>query len=137
MEYVKNGRQGDYIKCATRPCRPYQSTDKGVCKQVAEATDIAQSFRSNIAVYSVEAKAPTLTTMGGGHREPKILVEDLKYRKLTPKECMRLQTVPENHIDTLLSAGISNTQLYKMTGNAWTMEVIKHIFKAMIKDNKQ
>ncbi len=52
-------------------------------------------------------------------------------RKLTPTEYMRLQTVPEQHIDTLLSAGISNTQLYKMTGNGWTMEVIKHIFSFM------
>ena len=53
------------------------------------------------------------------------------YRKLTVRENMRLQTVPEHHIDTLLSAGISNTQLYKMCGNGWTMEVIKHIFKAL------
>ena len=54
-----------------------------------------------------------------------------RLRKLTPTEYMRLQTVPEHHIDTLLSAGISNTQLYKMCGNGWTMEVIKHIFKAL------
>lgn len=51
-------------------------------------------------------------------------------RKLTPRECLRLQTVPEHHIDTLLSAGISNTQLYKMCGNGWTMEVISHILKS-------
>jgi len=57
----------------------------------------------------------------------------IKYRKLTPRECMRLQTVPEHHINTLLNAGISNTQLYKMTGNAWTMEVIKHILKGITK----
>lgn len=50
------------------------------------------------------------------------------FRYITPRECMRLQTVPEHHIGTLLSAGISNTQLYKMCGNGWTMEVIKHIF---------
>ena len=54
------------------------------------------------------------------------------YRKLTVRENMRLQTVPEHHIDTLLSAGISNTQLYKMCGNGWTMEVIRHIFKEML-----
>ena len=59
------------------------------------------------------------------------IISHVKYRKLTPRECMRLQTVPERHIDTLLNAGISNTQLYKMTGNGWTMEVIKHIFKAL------
>jgi DNA (cytosine-5)-methyltransferase 1/DNA (cytosine-5)-methyltransferase 3A len=53
----------------------------------------------------------------------------ISARKLTPRECFRLQTVPEHHIDTLLSAGISNTQLYKMCGNGWTMEVIKHILE--------
>jgi len=52
-------------------------------------------------------------------------------RKLTPREYMRLQTVPEHHIDTLLSAGISNTQLYKMCGNGWTMKVISHILSHM------
>ena len=57
------------------------------------------------------------------------LIDELGYRKLTPRECMRLQTIPERHINTLLNAGISNTQLYKMAGNAWTMEVIKHILK--------
>tara|TARA_R110000787_G_scaffold167889_3_gene280874 strand:+ start:2262 stop:3476 length:1215 start_codon:yes stop_codon:yes gene_type:complete len=57
--------------------------------------------------------------------------DGVNYRKLTPRECFRLQTVPEHHIDTLLNAGISNTQLYKMAGNGWTCEVIKHIFKAL------
>ena len=55
----------------------------------------------------------------------------ISARKLTPRECFRLQTVPEHHIDTLLNAGISNTQLYKMAGNGWTMEVIAHIFKGL------
>ncbi len=50
-------------------------------------------------------------------------------RYVTPTECMRLQTVPERHINTLLNAGISNTQLYKMTGNGWTHDVIVHILK--------
>ena len=65
------------------------------------------------------------------HRIP---VDMFFFRYVTPRECFRLQTVPEHHIDTLLSAGISNTQLYKMCGNGWTMEVIKHIFKAMVND---
>ena len=55
--------------------------------------------------------------------------EGNKVRKLTPRECFRLQTVPEHHIDTLLNTGISNTQLYKMCGNGWTHDVIVHIFK--------
>ena len=58
-------------------------------------------------------------------------IKNLYYRKLTPRECFRLQTVPEHYIDTLLNAGISNTQLYKMCGNGWTMDVIAHIFKGL------
>jgi len=53
----------------------------------------------------------------------------INVRKLTPRECFRLQTVPEQHIDTLLNSGISNTQLYKMCGNGWTHDVITHILK--------
>ena len=56
----------------------------------------------------------------------------ISARKLTPRECFRLQTVPEHHIDTLLSSGISNTQLYKMCGNGWTHDVITHIFKGLL-----
>lgn len=43
-------------------------------------------------------------------------------RKLTPIECERLQTLPDNY-----TAGISNSQRYKCLGNGWTAEVIKHI----------
>ena len=51
---------------------------------------------------------------------------ELYYRKLTPLECERLQTVPDGY-----TKGASNTQRYKMLGNGWTVEVIKHIFKNM------
>ena len=45
------------------------------------------------------------------------------YRKLTCLECERLQTVPDKYTE-----GVSNTQRYKMLGNGWTVDVIKHIF---------
>jgi len=77
-------------------------------------------------VYHPDGKAPTLTTMGGGHREPKVLTSDVSWRKLTPLECERLQTVPEGYTDY-----VSNTQRYKMLGNGWTVDVITHIMKGM------
>ena len=46
------------------------------------------------------------------------------FRKLTPIECERLQTVPDNYTN-----GVSDTQRFKMLGNGWTVDVIKHIFK--------
>lgn len=56
-------------------------------------------------------------------RQLVFLDEDFtQYRKLTPLECERLQTVPENYTST-----VSNTQRYKMLGNGWTVDVISHI----------
>jgi len=147
-------------------------------KQVGVAVDIKGHDQIK-RVYSPEGKSPTVTTCGGGHREPKVVTggafrgraydkngkrmdkngvpaanktkqmlelrndnksnatttvgkdsvvahEDLTWRKLTPLECERLQTVPDNYTDH-----VSNTQRYKMLGNGWTVEVIKHIFKNM------
>ena len=53
-------------------------------------------------------------------------VDDLHWRKLTPLECERLQTVPDNYTNH-----VSNTQRYKMLGNGWTIEVIAHILKGI------
>jgi site-specific DNA-cytosine methylase len=125
-------------------------------------------------VYAQEGKAPTLTTMQGGHREPKVAIgrivnrrldengtrkddqldlpftrqleirDDGKsnclttvqkdnvvvskdmWRKLTPLECERLQTLPDNYTNY-----VSNSQRYKMIGNGWTVDVIAHILKTM------
>jgi site-specific DNA-cytosine methylase len=55
-----------------------------------------------------------------------VVVEDMTWRKLTPLECERLQTVPDGY-----TAHVSNTQRYKMLGNGWTVDVIKHIMKGM------
>jgi len=52
--------------------------------------------------------------------------QEVYWRKLTPLECERLQTVPDNYTE-----GVSNTQRYKMLGNGWTVEVICHILKNM------
>ncbi len=129
-------------------------------------------------VYSPDGKSPTINTMGGGNREPKVVVgayrarsvdennkrvawKDTKpkqmlelrkdeksnsvtsvqkdnvltqdkvyWRKLTPLECERLQTVPDNYTNH-----VSNTQRYKMLGNGWTIEVIAHILQNMEIDN--
>ena len=49
-----------------------------------------------------------------------------KMRRLTPIECERLQSVPDNYTE-----GVSNTQRYKMLGNGWTIDVIAHILNEM------
>ena len=105
------------------------------CIQVGEADIKGRDILKR--VYSPEGKAPTLTTCGGGHREPKVYVPPLQWRKLTPIECERLQTVPDNYTSKGVRDGkevkISNTQRYKMLGNGWTIDVIAHIFESLRK----
>lgn len=126
-------------------------------------------------VYSRKGQGPTLTTMGGGHREPKIAEEvravltperlkksqngrrfkedgeesftltsmdrhgvavgeypKYRIRKLTPRECLRLQSVSEKDID-LLSQHFSDSRLYKFAGNGLTTNVIKAIGERLLK----
>lgn len=82
-------------------------------------------------VYHIEGKSPTLNACTGGNREPKIAVGETLWRKLTPLECERLQTVPEGYTE-----GVSNTQRYKMLGNGWTVDVIAHIFNGLCEAEK-
>lgn len=56
-----------------------------------------------------------------GSSQPCVRI-NTEIRRLTPTECARLQTVPEWYI-----WNCSDTQQYKMLGNGWTVEVIKHI----------
>jgi DNA-cytosine methyltransferase len=70
-------------------------------------------------------KSPTLVAaMGMGGGNVPVIVRGGRIRKLTEKECERLQTLPDNY-----TAGISSTKRYKAIGNGWTVEVVKHILK--------
>lgn len=86
-------------------------------------------------IYSVRGKSVCLNANGGGGGAKtglyKIDLPDGDYtiRKLTPLECERLQTLPDNYTD-----GISNSQRYKCIGNGWTCDVIAHIF-SFLKEN--
>jgi DNA-cytosine methyltransferase len=82
-------------------------------------------------VYHPDGKGPSLVSSDGGHLQPKISDNTTTYRKLTPLECERLQTVPEGYTNK----GISDTQRYKMLGNGWTVDVVSHIFQGLVKQN--
>lgn len=76
-----------------------------------------------------DEKSNTVTSV----QKDNVLTQDEVYwRKLTPLECERLQTVPDNYTDH-----VSNSQRFKMLGNGWTIEVIKHIFKNMERRGKE
>ncbi|WP_273753197.1 DNA cytosine methyltransferase, partial [Leuconostoc mesenteroides] len=50
-----------------------------------------------------------------------------RIRKLTPRECWRLQAFPDELFDKAQQAGLSDSQLYKQAGNSVTVNVIEYI----------
>ena len=109
----------------------YRTDRKFICLDADSRKYIIDQYKDNfvdlngkdISIY--EVKNGYITIKG---KQYPIKLADGYYiiRKLTPIECERLQTLPDNY-----TAGISNTQRYKCIGNGWTAEVIIHILKHM------
>jgi site-specific DNA-cytosine methylase len=76
-----------------------------------------------------QSKSPTLTARGAWeYHSWMILIRDKwKIRTLTPLECERLQTLPDNY-----TAWIEKAERYKMLWNGWTVDVIAHIFRSIL-----
>lgn len=55
-------------------------------------------------------------------------MNNLRIRKLTPKECFRLMGFDDADHDVLANNGISNSQIYKMAGNSIVVDVLEAIF---------
>jgi site-specific DNA-cytosine methylase len=138
--YFKGGSMKMYYEKSRRQL----VFDTKGCHQVGEAD--LKGYDIIKRVYATSGKSPALTTMQGGHREPKINTDELHWRALSPLECERLQTVPDGYTqygvfkdkdyDPVLHEfcqrkPISNSQRYKMLGNGWTVNVIAHIMKGM------
>ena len=83
-------------------------------------------------VYGTDGIAPTIPTGGGGGVMPKLL-KDTKIRRLTPIECERLQGFPDDWTSEGTEGKISDSQRYKMCGNAVTVNVIQAIMEKLIK----
>ena len=89
----------------------------------------ATGHQSRLVIEAADGKQmPVYEVRGGritikGKTYPTKLADGFYIiRKLTVRECMRLQTVPEEYVFP-----VSATQAYKMLGNGWTVDVIAHI----------
>ena len=88
-------------------------------------------------IYSAEGKGISISAQSGGTAgNGNMLVSDPPtYRRLTVKECSRLQTFNDDYLEDCYDdkgKPISNSQKYKALGNGWTIEVIAGIFKNLI-----
>src|SRR5699024_1589327 len=93
-----------------------------------------EGYDTHNMVYSIHGLAPTLNASCGGETHV-LLDENGKYRvrRLTTLECVRLQAFPEEFYYIMKENGISNTQIYKQTGNAVTVTVNEDIMKSLLR----
>ena len=108
-----------------------QPADRGVVLADVIEAGVVDQDKS----YCIDAnyfKGGNLKSYFEKHRRQLVFIGE-SHRKLTPRECFRLQTVPEHYIDKILACGVSNTRLYKVAGNGWTDEVIAHILRGLKK----
>lgn len=138
---------GAVIKAAAHPMQVNEATKQGYAViQPGECVDLAMPQSKTRRGRAMKDKTNCLTTSCEFYeycgtldapiyqvRDGMITVKGKEYpiklrdgcyiiRKLTVRECMRLQTVPETYVFP-----VSPSQAYKMLGNGWTVDVIAHI----------
>lgn len=108
----------------------------GVIVKVKEATK--KGYDTATVGDSINISQPNSKTRRGrvGHgiantlvtgSEQATLTSEYRIRKLTPRECWRLQAFPDELFDKAQQAGLSDSQLYKQAGNSVTVNVIEYI----------
>lgn len=81
--------------------------------------------------YHEEGISPTLTSMSGNEK----IITNYRIRKLTPKECWRLQGFDDESFEKAAKVN-SNAQLYKQAGNSICVPVLENIFKQLFSNSK-
>lgn len=74
-----------------------------------------------------EPGEPSFTLTAQDRHGVALLDGNIRIRRLTPRECWRLQGFPDEYFDKAKAAGISDTQLYKQAGNGVTVNVARAI----------
>lgn len=111
----------------TNKLKVYEQIEKEVNKNIREFNTLYQ-YRRYYVRENKNGMCPTLTAnMGtGGHNVP-LLRDDKGIRKLTPRECFRLQ----GFSDEYKLPTISDSELYKLAGNAVSVPIIEIIYESI------
>lgn len=97
----------------------------------AEYGDTIDAFNKRV---NKSGCSPTLTTRPEGFKTAILPVtNNLRIRKLTPKECFRLMGFSDENFEAAHNVGISNSQLYKQAGNSIVVDVLYYIFVELYK----
>lgn len=111
------------IKTKDRGISNRLAEQSGVMEPVAVLTPDREEKRQNGRRFKEPGESMFTLTAQDRHG----VVENYRIRKLTPLECFRLQSYPDEWYTKLRENGISNSQLYKMAGNGVTSNVAYEI----------
>ena len=124
--------QGDNVNVSY----PTSKTRRGrVGKQVAQTLQAGEVNQGVViddtqgydGIRTYDGISPNLRSSRSGLKT----IEGLRIRKLTPLECWRLQGFTDEQFYKAKDSGVSNSQLYKQSGNAVTVKVVDAIVKEL------
>lgn len=103
-----------------------ETANENECNSVSlEQSNIKNINSENGLFTTLGTNCGSSTSSGGGVA----FTNDLRIRKLTPKECWRLMGFNDEDFDKAKASGVSNSQLYKQAGNSIVVPVLEAIFR--------
>ncbi|MDD7741717.1 MAG: DNA (cytosine-5-)-methyltransferase [Campylobacteraceae bacterium] len=110
-----------------------QNGGKGAMTGLYKIGDIDGLNTQYSRVYDSEGVSTTINAQGGGlGAKTGLYSAGDKVRRLTPKECFRLQGFKDEMVELGYKLGISDTQLYKMAGNAVSVPVVEWVAQRVL-----
>lgn len=113
--------QQSYLKIKVATKLGYEEAEEGDFVNITYPSSKTKRGRVGKGV------AHTLTC-GDGNA---VITNNVRIRKLTPKECLRLMGWKDEQIDKIAAAKVSATQQYRQAGNGIVVQVLEGIFKAL------
>jgi len=125
---INKGGQGDRVYSpngkSVGKTGLYAVPDKSYCVPSTYYKENVKSLvkRKKNGLFITEKNPLNESSVQSNCKNTDIIPDNIIIRKLTPIECERLQGVPDNY-----TGGVSNTQKYKVLGNAFNVDVVAHI----------
>lgn len=148
LSYPDSKTRRERVQDNGNTCPTITATETGICKiepkerffkqalETLNENDCKPGDTINAFNKHVDKRgySPTLTTRPEGFKTAILPVtDDIRIRKLTPKECFRLMGFSDENFDAAQKAGVSNSQLYKQAGNSIVVDVLYYIYVELYK----
>lgn len=148
LSYPDSKTRRERVQDNGNTCPTITATETGICKiepkerffkQALETLnendckpgDTINAFNKHV---DKSGYSPTLTTRPEGFKTAILPVTDnIRIRKLTPRETFRLMGFSDENFDAAQKAGVSNSQLYKQAGNSIVVDVLYYIYVELYK----